>query len=302
MGSKHSNQKQSKKNRLALKFLFVLILPAGAILGAGFFLFAPQRLPVSVVSPISPISPIPEASPISPASPASAVEANPVLGKILFLRQAVFNKLCPHFSATFCEEASPFSDIERIKLVTDKNNNGIFDLDEFVLGARQEAKQKTIYRSAYYQGGYPPEAEGVCSDVIWRAMKAGGYNLKELVDADIKANLSAYPRVRQGGGKPDPNIDFRRVPNLDVFFRRHGTTLANEIIPGDRENLKLWQAGDIVIFYDPDHIAIVSDQRNYQGVPLLIHNDGPWASEADDLLMWKNLSKVIKHYRYPMQE
>ena len=133
-------------------------------------------------------------------------------------------------------------------------------------------------------------------------MKPAGYNLKELMGADIKANQAAYPRVVQGGGKPDPNIDFRRMPNLDVFFKRYGTTLAAEIIPANRENLKLWQAGDIIIFYDPDHIAIVSDRRNFQGVPLLIHNDGPWTGEEDDLLTWLNSSRVIKHYRYPRQE
>ena len=49
-------------------------------------------------------------------------------------------------------------------------------------------------------------------------MKPAGYNIKELIDVDIKANLAAYPRVRQDGGKPDPIIDFRRVPNLVYFF------------------------------------------------------------------------------------
>ena len=273
-----SSYQKNKKSRLFLKILFIFIFPLLVTLLAVFFMFAPHRLVASVL------------------------DNNPVLGDVLFLRERVFNNLCPYFPATICEEIPPLSDIERIKLVTDKNANGIFDLDEFVLGAREEAKQKPLYRSAYYQGGYPPNTEGVCSDVIWRAMKAAGYNLKDLIDADIKANLAAYPRVREAGGKPDPNIDFRRVPNLDVFFKRYGTTLANELIPGDRENLKLWQAGDIVIFYEPDHIAIVSDRRNYQGVPLLIHNDGPWASEGDDFLMWKSMSKKMKHYRYPKQQ
>jgi Uncharacterized protein conserved in bacteria len=85
------------------------------------------------------------------------------------------------------------------------------------------------------------------------------------------------------------------------IFQRYGITLANEIIPGDRENLKHWQAGKIVVFNNPNHIAIISDWRNYQGVPLLIHNDGPWTSESDDFLKWKNKSKGMKHYRYPAQ-
>ena len=31
--------------------------------------------------------------------------------------------------------------------------------------------------------------------------------------------------------RPDPNIDHRRVPNLAVFFRRHGLTLTNAVTP-----------------------------------------------------------------------
>ena len=43
--------------------------------------------------------------------------------------------------------------------------------------------------------------------------------------------------------RPDPNIDHRRVPNLAVFFRRHGLTLTNAVTP---ETLPAWQPGDIV--------------------------------------------------------
>lgn len=75
-------------------------------------------------------------------------------------------------------------------------------------------------------GGYPPDNEGVCSDVIWRAFKNAGYNLKEMIDEDIKNNLDEYPRVN---GEPDTNIDFRRVPNLQVFFEKYATKLTKDI-------------------------------------------------------------------------
>ena len=42
--------------------------------------------------------------------------------------------------------------------------------------------------------------------------------IKAMIDADIAQNTALYPRVQ---GTPDPNIDFRRVPNLNAFFARH---------------------------------------------------------------------------------
>ena len=91
---------------------------------------------------------------------------------------------------------------------TDYDNDGIDDYTDILEGAKKEAKNKPTYKSAYYSGGYPPENEGVCTDVIWRALKNAGYLLKDMVDEDIKNNIDCYPKLK---GKIDPNIDFRRV-------------------------------------------------------------------------------------------
>ena len=107
---------------------------------------------------------------------------------------------------------------------TDKDNDGIDDYTDIMLGARKEAENKPKYKSEYYMGGYPPEGEGVCTDVIWRAFKNAGYSLKDMVDEDIKNNLNKYPRVNKN---PDPNIDFRRVSNLKVYFERNHIILVN---------------------------------------------------------------------------
>lgn len=186
-------------------------------------------------------------------------------------------------------------DIPRVVANSDKNGNGLSDTDDFINGGRAEAERVPIYRSNYYQGGYPPDSEGVCTDVIWRAFRDAGYELKSMVDKDIRGNPGAYSRV---GGRPDPNIDFRRVPNLNVFFARHAQKLTIKIIPGDVENLALWQGGDIVVFKNPDHIAILSDRRNSRGIPLLLHNDGPFASEGDDFMSWYERG-IVAHYRFP---
>ena len=114
--------------------------------------------------------------------------------------------------------------------------------------------------------------------------------LKRTMDADIRKNRPAYPRA----AKPDPNIDFRRVPNQTVFFRRHAATLTTLI---DAANLSAWQPGDIVVFANPDHIAIVSDKRNEDGIPLLLHNQGPFATEGDDFMAWYARG-IVAHFRF----
>lgn len=86
-------------------------------------------------------------------------------------------------------------DIETLKSQTDYDNDGIDDYTDILQGAKIDAKNKPKYKSAYYAGGYPPENEGVCTDVIWRALKNAGYLLKDMVDEDIKNNIKEYPRV-----------------------------------------------------------------------------------------------------------
>ncbi len=189
-------------------------------------------------------------------------------------------------------------EISRLIIEHDEDGDGIKDLDDILDGARKDAQNKPRYHSAYYRGGYPPDYEGVCTDTIWRAFKSAGYNLKQMVDKDIKENTNAYPRVN---GEPDPNIDFRRVPNLISFFKSHATVLTTEIITNDAKNLEEWQGGDIVVFGKPvDHIAIISDIRRKDGVPYIIHNGGPYTKEEDALLYWhENISPIIYHFRFP---
>ncbi|MCC8193635.1 MAG: DUF1287 domain-containing protein [Deltaproteobacteria bacterium] len=164
-------------------------------------------------------------------------------------------------------------------------------LKALIKGAREEVSRRPWYKSAYYSGGgIPPADEGVCTDLVWRALKVAGYDLKKNMDADIRNNKAAYPRV----GKPDPNIDFRRVPNQTAFFRRHAQKLTTRI---DAGSIAAWQPGDIAVFANPDHIAILSDKRNAEGFPLLLHNQGPFATEGDDFMAWYARG-IVAHFRF----
>ncbi|WP_264740881.1 DUF1287 domain-containing protein [Cytobacillus firmus] len=60
----------------------------------------------------------------------------------------------------------------------DSNQNGIADPLDMVLTARKEVEQRTPYKSEYYAGGYPPDGEGVCTDVIWRGFQGADVNHK----------------------------------------------------------------------------------------------------------------------------
>ncbi len=175
----------------------------------------------------------------------------------------------------------------------DQNGNGVDDLLDILFGAKEEAKRRPTYRSVYYDGGYPPSSEGVCTDVIWRALQNAGYDLKTMVDEDIAACITCYPRVN---GSPDPNIDFRRVPNLHVFLRRHTQALTTDL-----DDIQAWQAGDIVVFAD-SHIGIVSDIRNHRGIPFLIHNGNLPKMEEDCLWREDFLKGISGHYRFLYHE
>ena len=105
-----------------------------------------------------------------------------------------------------------------------------------------------------------------------------------MVDTDIALNPSDYPDVKFR----DVNIDFRRVSNLKVFFSKYAQSLSL-----DPEKIEEWQPGDIVIFED-DHIGIISDRRNKNGITFVIHNGGQKNREEDYLTK----SEITGHYRF----
>lgn len=186
--------------------------------------------------------------------------------------------------------------IELLKSATDADTDGIDDFTDILVSARSQIGVVTKYDTSYYSSAYPPEDRGACTDVIWRALKASGYDIKTLLDRDIRKNPKAYGKEIQA----DPNIDFRRVERVRTFLERHTQNITTAIEPGNSQNLKEWQPGDIVTFAQIPgslwHIAIISDQRNEQGVPLLIHNYGLGVIENDLLTAWP--APITGHFRW----
>lgn len=168
------------------------------------------------------------------------------------------------------------------KSEVDKDNDGIDDYTDILEGAKEFVSKKPKYKSKYYEGGYPTDDYYVCTDVIWYALKNAGYDLKTMVDEDIKNNTKDYDITT-----PDPNIDFRRVKNLAVFFKKYAEKFTN-----DPKEYEKWQGGDIVIYQD--HIAIVSDKRNKDGESYIIHHAGGLKYEENAL----ERAEIIGHYRF----
>lgn len=180
--------------------------------------------------------------------------------------------------------AADFS-IDTVLSTVDFNGNGTDDYTDILRGAKKDAKNHPKYDGSYYRGGYPPEDIGVCTDVIWRAFREAGYSLKDMVDRDIQARPTAYRNIKER----DPNIDFRRVTNLRIFFSKYARSLTTDI-----NEIEAWQPGDIVVFNNDAHIGIVSDKRNKDGQPYILHNGGQPVREEDYL----GRSEVTGHYRF----
>lgn len=177
--------------------------------------------------------------------------------------------------------------ITQLQSPVDADGDGIDDWTDIMLGARAYIATDPKYGSGYYAGGYPDDGMGVCTDVIWQAFRAAGYELKDLVNDDITNNRDAYPFIPLRDG----NIDFRRVNTLDTFFRRHALELTTSF--DDPED---WQPGDIVIFGVRDHIAICSDLRNADGIPFIIHHGNPVEDAVERNQMYR--MPVYAHFRW----
>ncbi|EPP4298163.1 DUF1287 domain-containing protein [Vibrio cholerae] len=170
-------------------------------------------------------------------------------------------------------------------------------LSDLVEAAKERTKHTVIYDGSYIKIVYPngdvPSSIGVCTDVIIRSYRKLGVDLQVLVHEDMRDNFSLYPSSRIWGlSKPDRNIDHRRVPNLQVFFKRHGQSL-----PISDEGLA-YKAGDIVTWMLPGnlpHIGIVTNDLSQDGKrPLIVHNIGSGPVLEDMLFDFK----ITGHFRY----
>jgi len=155
-----------------------------------------------------------------------------------------------------------------------------------------QTRERVTYDPRYFSIAYPngdiPADKGVCTDVLIRAYRKLGIDLQEEVHMDMRTRFGVYPKI-WGRKTPDTNIDHRRVPNLMVFFKRHGTVLpisdrAEDYAVGD---VVAWDLGRGVT-----HIGIVAEAG---AKPKIVHNIG-YGPKFEAMLFDY---KIIGRFRYP---
>ncbi|MBO5349335.1 MAG: DUF1287 domain-containing protein [Clostridia bacterium] len=168
----------------------------------------------------------------------------------------------------------------------DKDNDGIDDQTDILNNVKKYIETKPKYKSQYYSSGYSNDEYGVCTDVVAFGLKDAGYDLMELVNKDIINSKENYNIE-----VIDKNIDFRRVRNLDLYFKNNHISLTTDL-----SKIEEWQGGDIIVF--KDHIGVISDKRNKRGVPFLIHHANPMqVNYEEDILELYEKGYIIGHYR-----
>lgn len=156
-------------------------------------------------------------------------------------------------------------------------------------------QQTVTYDPQYVVIGYPggdvPSDRGVCTDVVIRAYRKTGIDLQKEVHEDMKYHFDEYPNL-WGLRKPDKNIDHRRVPNLMVFFKRHGTVKKITDNPADYQpgDMVCWDLGGGIT-----HIGMVVNKRSSDRKRfLVVHNIGAGQVLEDVLFNYT----IIGHYTY----
>jgi uncharacterized protein YijF (DUF1287 family) len=170
--------------------------------------------------------------------------------------------------------------------------------------ARAQLGVTTSYDPAWTKLRYPngdvPRTTGVCADVVIRAARdALGLDLQRLVHEDMLTHFDAYPARKAWGSRaPDPNIDHRRVLNLEAFWTRAGARLwaAETPTPGNGFPKPI-DVGDILTWLLDarlPHVGIVvADEQQMQ----VVHNIGRGAEQwpLEDF----SAHRAAGHYRWP---
>ncbi len=166
--------------------------------------------------------------------------------------------------------------------------------ERLVQAAMERTKVTVRYEPAYVRLDYPngdvPADTGVCTDEIVRSYRALGFDLQKLVHEDMKRAFAAYPKI-WGLKSTDKNIDHRRVPNLQAFFKRRGASLP--VTPNAADYLP----GDLITCTVPTnlpHIAIVVPAPDGGATPWIVHNIGQGPKCENRLFEFP----LTGHYRF----
>jgi uncharacterized protein YijF (DUF1287 family) len=163
--------------------------------------------------------------------------------------------------------------------------------ETFIQSAQEQVGKTLTYNPEYASIKYPmgdiPLSKGVCTDVVVRAFRGVDIDLQERIYKDKKKFPNRYTGLYYTN-RLDPNIDHRRVKNIQAYLASRGYRVNDAFKPGDIVVWKLQGRTKML-----DHIGICSDKKNRHGEPLIIHNINSGAKEEDVLRSYK----IVDHFR-----
>jgi len=162
-------------------------------------------------------------------------------------------------------------------------------ITKLINSAKSQIGVTLYYDPEYVRIKYPmgdiDKSRGVCTDVVVRALRDVGIDLQKEIYLDKKRNPKRYKGLYYTD-RLDPNIDHRRVKNIQAYLASKGYRVKDK-----------FKAGDIVVWKLPvnnlDHIGLCSNKLNSKGEPLIIHNIGYGTKEEDVLRDYK----IVDHFR-----
>jgi len=166
---------------------------------------------------------------------------------------------------------------------------GAGNIDKFVSGAKWQVGKTLSYDPEYvglkFPNGDIDISKGVCTDVVVRALRTLNIDLQERIYNHKKTHPKLYHGL-YGTDKLDPNIDHRRVKNIQVYLKSRGYQIKGNFKPGD---IVVWKLPGSNL----DHIGVCSNKLNAKGEPYIIHNVGAGAKEEDVLRSYN----IVDHFR-----
>ena len=79
-----------------------------------------------------------------------------------------------------------------------------------------------------------------------------------------------------------------------MYFKNNTKSLTTDL-----SEIEEWQGGDIVIF--KKHIGIVSDRRDKNGIPYIIHHGSKYQRAYEQKYLKSKEDEIVGHYRWELK-
>ena len=201
----------------------------------------------------------------------------------------------PLIGGAFAADKGP-TDAQAELVISQLESSGGFANDLAAEALRYSCSSVT-YDPAYYKipnpGGDVPAGKGVAADLVVRCYRKLGIDLQKGVHEDMEKHFRVYPQL-WGAQGPDPNIDHRRVQNLQKYFSRNGESESTGSDPS------AYKPGDVVVWVLANaadmHVGIVVPGPPGSGdMPWVVHHPAGGGVKWEDAVFQY---QILGHFRF----